>query len=87
MDEAIAMIHANPFGNAASIFTNNGLWARKFRYEVRCGNIGINIGIAAPMAFFPFSGMKDSFLGVLHGQGEDVIRFFTESKIVIERWF
>ncbi|MHB1318886.1 MAG: CoA-acylating methylmalonate-semialdehyde dehydrogenase [Anaerolineae bacterium] len=87
MDEAIAMIHANPFGNAASIFTNNGRWARKFRYEVRCGNIGINIGIVAPMAFFPFSGMKDSFFGVLHGQGEDVIRFFTESKMVIERWF
>jgi malonate-semialdehyde dehydrogenase (acetylating) / methylmalonate-semialdehyde dehydrogenase len=87
LDEAIALIHANPFGNAASIFTGNGGWARKFRYEVQCGNIGINVGIAAPMAFFPFSGMKDSFFGDLHGQGEDVIRFFTESKIVIERWF
>jgi malonate-semialdehyde dehydrogenase (acetylating)/methylmalonate-semialdehyde dehydrogenase len=87
LDEAIAMIHANPFGNAASIFTGNGGWARKFRYDVQCGNIGINVGIAAPMAFFPFSGMKDSFFGDLHGQGEDAIRFFTESKIVIERWF
>jgi malonate-semialdehyde dehydrogenase (acetylating)/methylmalonate-semialdehyde dehydrogenase len=87
LDEAIAMIHANPFGNAASIFTGNGGWARKFRYDVECGNIGINVGIAAPMAFFPFSGMKDSFFGDLHGQGEDAIRFFTESKVVIERWF
>jgi malonate-semialdehyde dehydrogenase (acetylating)/methylmalonate-semialdehyde dehydrogenase len=52
-----------------------------------CGNIGVNIGIVAPMAFFPFSGMKDSFFGTLHGQGRDAIRFFTESKIVIQRWF
>jgi malonate-semialdehyde dehydrogenase (acetylating)/methylmalonate-semialdehyde dehydrogenase len=87
LEEAIAMIHANPFGNAASIFTGSGKWAREFQYRTRCGNIGINIGLAAPMAFFPFSGMKDSFLGVLHGQGQDTIRFFTESKVVIQRWF
>jgi malonate-semialdehyde dehydrogenase (acetylating)/methylmalonate-semialdehyde dehydrogenase len=87
LDEAIEMIHANPFGNAASIFTNSGKWAREFQYRVECGNIGVNIGIAAPMAFFPFSGMKDSFFGDLHGQGQDSIRFFTESKVVIQRWF
>ena len=87
LDEAIEMIHANPFGNAASIFTGNGKWAREFQYRVECGNIGINIGIAAPMAFFPFSGMKDSFFGTLHGQGQEAIRFFTESKVVIQRWF
>ncbi len=87
LDEALAMIHASPFGNAASIFTGSGRWARAFQYACRCGNIGINVGIAAPMAFFPFSGMKDSFLGVLHGQGQDTIRFFTESKVVIQRWF
>ena len=87
LDEAIAMIHANPFGNAASIFTDSGKWAREFQYRTRCGNIGINIGLVAPMAFFPFSGMKDSFVGVLHGQGQDTIRFFTESKVVIQRWF
>jgi malonate-semialdehyde dehydrogenase (acetylating)/methylmalonate-semialdehyde dehydrogenase len=87
MDEAIEMIHGNPFGNAASIFTGNGKWAREFRYSVECGNIGVNVGIAAPMAFFPFSGMKDSFFGTLHGQGQEAIRFFTESKMVIERWF
>ena len=87
LKEAIDMIHANPFGNAASIFTGSGKWAREFQYEVQCGNIGVNIGIVAPMAFFPFSGMKDSFFGTLHGQGQDSIRFFTESKVVIQRWF
>jgi len=87
LDEAIDMIHANPFGNAASIFTASGKWAREFQYQVQCGNIGINIGIAAPMAFFPFSGSKDSFYGTLHGQGQEIVRFFTESKVVIQRWF
>ncbi len=87
LDEAVEIIHANPFGNSASIFTSNGKWARDFQYRVECGNIGINIGIVAPMAFFPFSGMKDSFFGVLHGQGQEAIRFFTESKVVIQRWF
>lgn len=83
---AIDLIHRIPFGNAASIYTNHGGWAREFEYKVQCGNIGINIGIPAPMAFFPFGGMKDSFFGILHGQGKDAIRFFTESKVVIERW-
>ncbi|MBN1399547.1 MAG: CoA-acylating methylmalonate-semialdehyde dehydrogenase [Anaerolineae bacterium] len=87
MREALDMIHALPFGNATSIFTSSGKWARQFQYEVQCGNVGINIGIAAPMAFFPFSGMKDSFFGTLHGQGQDSVRFFTESKVVIQRWF
>ncbi|WP_455367491.1 CoA-acylating methylmalonate-semialdehyde dehydrogenase [[Eubacterium] cellulosolvens] len=87
LQEAIDIIHKNPFGNAASIFTSNGKWAREFQHEVQCGNIGINIGIAAPMAFFPFSGMKDSFFGTLHGQGREATRFFTESKVVIQRWF
>lgn len=87
LDTAIDLIHKNPFGNAASIFTSNGKWAKKFQYNVQCGNIGINIGIAAPMAFFPFSGMKDSFFGTLHGQGVEAVRFFTESKVVIQRWF
>ncbi|MBN1316691.1 MAG: aldehyde dehydrogenase family protein, partial [Anaerolineales bacterium] len=87
MAEGIAMIHDNPHGNAASIFTQSGKWAREFQYAVECGNIGVNIGIAAPMAFFPFSGMKDSFFGTLHGQGQESVRFFTESKVVIQRWF
>ncbi|MFQ5841320.1 MAG: CoA-acylating methylmalonate-semialdehyde dehydrogenase [Thermodesulfobacteriota bacterium] len=87
LDEAIRMIHSNPYGNAASIYTSSGKLARKFQHDVMCGNIGVNIGIVAPMAFFPFSGMKDSFFGTLHGQGRDAIRFFTESKVVIQRWF
>ena len=87
LDEAIEIVHSNPFGNAASIFTSSGKWAREFQYRVQCGNIGVNIGIAAPMAFFPFSGMKDSFFGTLHGQGLEAVRFFTESKVVIQRWF
>jgi malonate-semialdehyde dehydrogenase (acetylating)/methylmalonate-semialdehyde dehydrogenase len=86
-DEAIDIIHTNPYGNASSIFTSSGKWAREFQYRVQAGNIGINVGIAAPVAHFPFSGMKDSFFGTLHGQGEDAIRFFTESKVVITRWF
>jgi len=87
LDEAVDIIHASPFGNAASIFTQSGKLAREFQYRVQCGNIGINIGIVAPMAFFPFSGMKDSFFGTLHGQGQEAVRFFTESKVVIQRWF
>jgi len=87
LDDAIEMIHSSPFGNAASIFTSSGKWAREFQYRVECGNIGVNIGIAAPMAFFPFSGMKQSFFGTLHGQGVEAVRFFTESKVVIQRWF
>jgi len=87
LDEAIETIHSNPYGNAASIFTSSGKYAREFQYNVVTGNIGINVGIAAPMAFFPFSGMRDSFFGVLHGQGQEAVRFFTESKVVIQRWF
>jgi malonate-semialdehyde dehydrogenase (acetylating) / methylmalonate-semialdehyde dehydrogenase len=86
LDQAIAMISRNPYGNAASIFTASGAAARKFRYEVPTGNIGVNIGVAAPMAYFPFSGWKDSFLGVLHGQGRDAIEFYTDKKVVVERW-
>jgi malonate-semialdehyde dehydrogenase (acetylating)/methylmalonate-semialdehyde dehydrogenase len=86
LEEALAVIDAIPYGNAASIFTDSGRWAREFRYRVRCGNIGINIGIAAPIATFPFSGMRDSFFGDLHGQGRDAIQFFTERKVVITRW-
>jgi len=87
LDEAIDIIHANPYGNASSIYTSSGKWAREFKYRVRSGNIGVNIGIVAPMAFFPFSGARDSFFGDLHGQGMDAVDFFTEKKVVISRWF
>ena len=86
-EEALAVIYRIPFGNAASLFTSSGKWAREFKYRVPCGNIGINIGIAAPIATFPFAGMKDSFFGDLHGQGRDAIQFFTDRKVVISRWF
>lgn len=87
LDEAIDIIQANPFGNASSIFTTNGKTAREYQYRVKAGNIGINIGIVAPIATFPFSGMKNSFFGDLHGQGRDAVNFFTENKVVITRWF
>ena len=86
MDEAIAFLERNPFGNQASLFTSSGSAARRFRYEAPAGNIGINIGVAAPMAYFPFTGWKDSFFGVMHAQGRDAIEFYTDKKVVIERW-
>jgi malonate-semialdehyde dehydrogenase (acetylating)/methylmalonate-semialdehyde dehydrogenase len=86
LDEAITMCNASQYGNGNAIFTSSGKSAREFQYRVVSGNIGINIGIVAPMAFFPFSGMKDSFFGILHTQGQEAVRFFTESKVVIQRW-
>jgi malonate-semialdehyde dehydrogenase (acetylating)/methylmalonate-semialdehyde dehydrogenase len=86
VDEAIEIIARSPFGNAASLFTASGASARKFRNQAPAGNIGINIGVAAPMAYFPFSGWKASFLGALHAQGRDAIEFYTDKKVVIERW-
>lgn len=86
IDEAIAFVNKNNFGNMACLFTSGGSHARKFRNEAMAGNIGINIGVAAPVAQFPFSGWKDSFFGDLHGQGKHAIEFFTQTKVVIERW-
>jgi malonate-semialdehyde dehydrogenase (acetylating)/methylmalonate-semialdehyde dehydrogenase len=86
IDEAIALTNSGVYGNQASLFTSSGNAARRFRYEADAGNIGINIGVAAPMAFFPFSGWKDSFFGDMHGQGMDAVEFFTQKKVVVERW-
>jgi malonate-semialdehyde dehydrogenase (acetylating)/methylmalonate-semialdehyde dehydrogenase len=86
VDAAIDIINASPYGNMACLFTTSGAAARQFRYEARAGNIGINVGVAAPMAYFPFSGWKDSFFGDLHAQGRDAIDFYTEKKVVVERW-
>ena len=86
IEDAIKLANSHVYGNQASLFTSSGAAARKFRYEVDAGNVGINIGVAAPMAFFPFSGWKDSFFGVMHGQGMDAVEFFTQKKVVIERW-
>jgi malonate-semialdehyde dehydrogenase (acetylating)/methylmalonate-semialdehyde dehydrogenase len=86
VDDAIALVNRSEYGNMACLFTNSGAAARKFRSEATAGNIGINIGVAAPMAFFPFSGWKSSFFGTLHGQGRHAVEFFTQTKVVIERW-
>lgn len=86
VDEAIALVNSGKYGNMACIFTSSGAAARRFRYEAQAGNIGINIGVAAPMAFFPFSGWKESFFGTLHGQGKHAVEFFTQTKVVVERW-
>jgi malonate-semialdehyde dehydrogenase (acetylating)/methylmalonate-semialdehyde dehydrogenase len=86
IEEAIELLNTGRYGNMASLFTSSGASARKFRNEAEAGNIGINIGVAAPMAFFPFSGWKDSFFGDLHGQGKHAVEFFTQTKVVIERW-
>ena len=86
LNSAIEVINKSRYGNAASLFTNSGKAAREFKYRVRAGNIGINIGIAAATASFPFGGQKESFFGDLHGQGLDSIEFYTDKKILIERW-
>jgi len=86
LGEALAFLERSVYGNQASLFTSSGAAARRFRYEAPAGNIGINIGVAAPMAYFPFSGWKDSFFGVQHGQGRDAVEFYTEKKVVVERW-
>jgi malonate-semialdehyde dehydrogenase (acetylating)/methylmalonate-semialdehyde dehydrogenase len=86
VDDAIDIVNRSAYGNMACLFTTSGAAARQFRYEARVGNIGINVGVAAPMAYFPFSGWKESFFGDLHAQGRDAIDFYTEKKIVVERW-
>ena len=86
VDAAIRLVNSGRYGNMACLFTGSGSAARRFRREADVGNIGINLGVAAPMAFFPFSGWRDSFFGTLHGQGKHAIEFFTQTKVVVERW-
>lgn len=86
IEQAIDFVNSNSYGNMACLFTSSGLNARTFRNQANAGNIGINIGVAAPMAQFPFSGWNESFFGDLHGQGRHAIEFFTQTKVVIERW-
>jgi malonate-semialdehyde dehydrogenase (acetylating)/methylmalonate-semialdehyde dehydrogenase len=86
IEQAVDMIERSAYGNASSIFTSSGASARKFRNIVSTGNVGINIGVPAPMAYFPFSGWKGSFFGVMHAQGRDAIEFFTDKKVIVERW-
>ncbi|WP_135806400.1 CoA-acylating methylmalonate-semialdehyde dehydrogenase [Halorussus marinus] len=86
VDEAIEVLNRSDFGNAASLFTASGADAKKVRHEADVGNLGVNAGTAAPMAFFHFGGRKDSFFGDLHAQGEDMIHFYTDKTVYIERW-
>ncbi len=87
LDEAIHVVNASRFGNGTSIFTESGASVRRYRHEVQAGMVGVNIGVAAPVAFFPFSGWKDSFLGDLHAHGPDAVEFYTRKKTVTSRWF
>jgi malonate-semialdehyde dehydrogenase (acetylating)/methylmalonate-semialdehyde dehydrogenase len=86
VEDAVAMMHASRYGNACSIFTTSGRAAREFRYQAGISMIGVNIGVAAPMAFFPFGGSKQSFFGDLKAAGKDGISFFTDQRVVISRW-
>ncbi|MFC6718656.1 CoA-acylating methylmalonate-semialdehyde dehydrogenase [Natrialbaceae archaeon GCM10025810] len=85
-DEALAIVEESRFGNAASLFTERGREAKRFRHEVDAGNLGVNVGTAAPMAFFHFGGAGESFFGDLHAQGDDAVRFYTDERVYIERW-
>jgi malonate-semialdehyde dehydrogenase (acetylating)/methylmalonate-semialdehyde dehydrogenase len=86
IDEAVDLIQQVEFGNATSIFTSSGKAAREFRYRAGISMIGVNVGVAAPMAFFPFGGARGSFYGDLKAQGSDAISFYTDRRVVIERW-
>jgi malonate-semialdehyde dehydrogenase (acetylating)/methylmalonate-semialdehyde dehydrogenase len=87
LDDAIGIVNRSRFGNGTSIFTESGATVRRYRHEVQAGMIGVNIGVAAPVAFFPFSGWKDSFLGDLHAHGPDAVEFYTRKKTVTSRYF
>lgn len=87
LDEAIEIVNSSRFGNGVSIFTESGASVRRFRHEVQAGMIGVNIGVAAPVAFFPFTGWKDSFLGDLHAHGTDAVDFYTRKKTITSRWY
>jgi malonate-semialdehyde dehydrogenase (acetylating)/methylmalonate-semialdehyde dehydrogenase len=86
LGEAIQMVNARAQGNMACIFTSDGANARRFRSEVNSGNVGINVGVAAPIASFPFSGWGESFFGDLHAQSRHGVEFYTQTKVVVERW-
>lgn len=87
LDEAIGIINSHKYGNGASIYTQNGYYARKFKLEVECGMIGVNIGIPAPVAYLPFGGLKESQFADIKAQGKAIVNFFTEDKVITERYF
>jgi malonate-semialdehyde dehydrogenase (acetylating)/methylmalonate-semialdehyde dehydrogenase len=87
LDQAIEITNASAFGNGAAIFTNSGRAAREFKHRVKAGMVGINVGVPATMAMFPFTGWDDSFYGDLHIQGREAVQFYTQQKVVTTRWF
>jgi malonate-semialdehyde dehydrogenase (acetylating)/methylmalonate-semialdehyde dehydrogenase len=87
LDDAIALVNRSPFGNATAIFTASGKAAREYSSRCEVGMVGVNVGVAAPMAFFPFAGWKNSFFGDLHAHGKDAVAFYTEQKVIMSRWF
>lgn len=87
LNDAIELVNSSPFGNATSIFTASGKAAREYSSRIEAGMVGVNIGVAAPMAFFPFAGWKNSFFGDLHAHGKDAVSFYTEQKVIMSRWF
>ncbi len=87
LDEALSVVNGSRYGNATSIFSTSGKAVRQYKYQVQAGMVGVNIGVAAPMAFFTFTGWKDSFFGDLHAHGADAISFYTETKTSMSRWF
>lgn len=87
LDEVVDLINTRNYANAACIYTSSGAAAREFKYRVKPSMIGINIGIAAPMSFFPFGGSGNSMFGDIKGHGQESFQFFTDTKVVIQRWF
>ena len=87
LDEAVALVNSSAFGNTTSIFTSDGKSAREYASRIEVGMVGVNVGVAAPMAFFPFCGWKNSFYGDLHAHGRDAVAFYTEQKVIMSRWF
>lgn len=87
LEQALALVNANPYGNGTSIFTSSGAAARKYQHEVEVGQVGINIPIPVPLPFFSFTGWKGSFMGDLHAYGKQAVRFYSETKTVTARWF
>jgi malonate-semialdehyde dehydrogenase (acetylating)/methylmalonate-semialdehyde dehydrogenase len=86
LDDALEFVNGSRYGNAGAIFTRSGLAARRYRYGVEAGMIGVNVGVPAPVAWFPFSGWKDSLDGDLHANGTDAVEFYTRKKVVTARW-
>jgi malonate-semialdehyde dehydrogenase (acetylating)/methylmalonate-semialdehyde dehydrogenase len=87
LDDAIELVNRSPYGNATAIFTASGKSAREYSSRCEVGMVGVNVGVAAPMAFFPFAGWKHSFFGDLHAHGKDAVAFYTEQKVIMSRWF